>query len=218
MKHFRLLLLATLIASGACHAQGPAERIRHLDGVITASEAELPTHVVQEDAGRLVIHQDARFLSIAVQAEALDVASLCLAAADTVLVLHASAALGALTYSRQEETWRTGDHFAWAMRDTSMTDAAQDARRAHLNAHGWVATTMRMGRPGEVEFLIRRTLLPPGDLFLAAGLMPSARPEEMLALPAETAGDCADFDLVAGSPSSTYRFQPTTWVLITDSP
>jgi len=151
-------------------------------------------------------------LRITVASEPVGVASLCLATTERVRVLHASAALGMLDYHREEQTWTTEESFVWALRDTAMTAAALESRRAHLEAHGWVATTNEMGRAGETEFLIRWDLLPEGDLYLGLGIMPKERPTEIIGMPSERVGDCARGDLVRGpAPLSGLRFDPESW-------
>ena len=210
--------LALLIAP-AGSAQPLADHLRMLDGSFSPREHEAATRLTGDEHTALFVRQDGPFLAVTVQAgEALDVASLCVATSEEVQVLHASAALGRVIYTSNGDTWTTSDAFAWALRDPDMTEAALQTRRSYLNQHGWVATTMQMGTPGEVEFLLRRDALPSGDLYLAAGLMPRATPDAIIGLPGAASGACANRDLVAGSPPSDLHFQPVAWTPLPDRP
>jgi len=72
----------------------------------------------------------------------------------SVLVRHASAALGTFEYCRTGAVWHLSHRTGWAMRDTAQSDTARAARTQYLEEHGWVASTAWMGRPEEREFTV----------------------------------------------------------------
>jgi hypothetical protein len=74
---------------------------------------------------------------------------------DEIAILHASAALGAAVYRREEESWRLARDFVWRCRDTGDSPAAQQEREAFLREQGWVAANSRVGTPHELEHQIK---------------------------------------------------------------
>jgi len=206
-----VLVLAGLFTPQAS-AQSLRQHIEGLDGIFSTAERNAATDSLREEEAAIFIQSDDALLKITVQSEPIGVASLCLATDGLVRVLHASAALGMLEYHMDGQTWGTERVFEWAMRDTALTPSALEARRTYLEANGWVATTSRMGNEEETEFLIRHDFLPEGPLYLGLGIMPMARPMEIIGLPSASAGDCARGDLVRGpAPQSGLRFEPVSW-------
>lgn len=217
MKTLLFVLLLAGVSERPALAQPAIDGLETLDGTFSEPEREGARQLLHDEVSAVFVRSGDGFLRIVVQSEPIGVASLCVAGADDVLILHASAALGMLRYTRSDSAWTSKDRFSWAMRDTSMSVTALAERGAYLKEHGWVASTSRMGRPGETEFLVRRTILPEGDLFLAVGIMPLERPEEILGLPSPGAGDCAHERLVRGmAPRTDIRFNPQAWALVPD--
>ena len=75
----------------------------------------------------------------------------------SVRILHASAALGAVTYTPSGAEWTTPETaFVYAMRNTALTAAARAERAAYLKEHGWVASTVPMtqGRTQELQITV----------------------------------------------------------------
>jgi hypothetical protein len=201
-----------ILYTGVVQGQTLQDRLLSLDGVITAADRSAATDSLREGATALLVRSEGDYLWIAVHSDSIGVASLCLGASESVQVLHASAALGRVTYDRRGSDWTTDQEFTWALRDTSMTPAAIGERQAYLSENGWVATTSRMGHPDHTEFLIRRGGLPEGDLYLALGIMPLQHPDTIAGYPMASAGDCARDDLVRGQvPESGLRFDPESW-------
>ncbi len=212
MKTACLLLSLACLLTQPVRAQSADLHLQTLDGMLSPAERKAATDSLREAETTVFIQDDASLLRITVQSEPIGVASLCVATAERVWVLHASAALGHLAYHQEDATWTTAAGFVWALRDTAMTAAAMEARRAYLQEQGWVATTYQMGHPGVTEFLIRRDLMPAETRYLALGIMPRARPAEIIGVPSESVGDCARGDLVRGpAPLEGLRFEPALW-------
>jgi hypothetical protein len=171
-------LLVVLLLAGAPERPATAQTAidgETIDGVFAEPERDGARQVLREGASSVFVRAGSGFLRIVVQSDPIGVASVCIGGADEVRVLHASAALGMVRYSRK-------------------------------------------GRPGETEFLVRRNLLPGGDVFVAVGIMPLERPDEIVGLPSAGAGDCALGTLVRGpAPTADVRFDPRRWAVVPGS-
>lgn len=210
MRLFYLLLPLIALIPASVRAQEGV--LASLDGTITAEETSAATDSLVEAGAAMYFRRDGDVLWVGVESDPIGVSSLCVGTGSEVWVLHASAALGMLTYGAEEDRWRTSDSFAWSLRDTSMSPEALAERQAYLDEHGWVATTSGMGQDGHAEFLLTEDRLPAGDRFVALGIMPSQHPEHILGLPAPSAGDCALGDLVRGMvPGAALSFDPPSW-------
>jgi len=216
MRFVWLVAVAVNMLSATAQGQSLADRVQQLDGLIARQEQRQSTIRLQEDETLISVRLEGDVFWVRVQSEPLNVASLCLGTPDSVMILHASSALGWIPYRRNGSAWQRNGSFNWDMRNTSMTQEALRARARYFNQNGWVATTVEMGQRGEVEFLIRRDLLPADTLYLAAGLMPTAHPDEIMGFPVDTAGDCADPELVTGPPDPTLHFNPTAWAKLVE--
>ena len=205
-------LLLTVLVVLPVRGQGTSGLIEALDGTITISERREATDSLKEHGTASFFRRVGDFLLVAIESDSIGVASLCIGNQDEVNVLHASAALGALKFQPRDGLWYTADRFTWSLRDTSMSSKAQADRLSFLDRLGWVATTSAMGHPRQTEFVIRQSVLPDGKWFVGLGIMPSERPDEIIGLPASSAGDCASPDLVRGvDPTTGLTFNPTAW-------
>lgn len=201
-------LLSLFVFTFSIHVNG---QFNQLDGLVTESEWDKAT-IIEDDISKIRVIDMGDYLWIRLKSEELYVASLCLCGNENeVIVLHASAALGAVTYQKQNTDWSTEDSFIWKVRETDMNESTIRKRKEHYEAYGWVANTVSMGEKGETEFIINKQLYGNGELYLAAGLMPASDPENIIPLPTETSGDCADPKLVGGPPNSKYQFNPKDW-------
>lgn len=201
-------LLSLIVFAFSIHVNG---QFNQLDGLVTESDWDKAT-IIEDDISKIRVIDMGDYLWIRLKSEELYVASLCLCGnVKEVIVLHASAALGAVTYHKQEANWNTEDSFVWKVRETGMDEATIRKRKEHYEKYGWVANTVSMGNKGETEFIINKSLYGNGELYLAAGLMSASDPENIIPLPAESSGDCADPKLVGGPPNRTYQFNPESW-------
>ena len=148
-----LALMAPMALVSAVHAEaqqsvqvprGPAVTI---DGSVNDGEWRNAFRM-EHPAGTVVrLMRDADHLYLGVTSDRQGFASLCVAIGDEVHVLHASAALGRVTYRPSGEVWNSPDTaFRYGMRSTALDDAARSERAAYLAENGWVASTVRMGK------------------------------------------------------------------------
>jgi len=210
MKDFCTLLTFLLLTS---HVQA---QLPELDGNISEAESQSLAIVGRHGSNSLMVDNSSQqFIKVSIKSEKLYVASLCACiGGDKIMVMHASAALGDLTYTRQKnEQWVTNDKFVWAVRENDMDPETIEKRRQYLSNRGWIASTMSMGKEGEAEFLIDRKLFTSQALSLAVGLMTEANPEDIIGLPMN-ASDCASHSLVSGDPESSYAFDTSEWIKI----
>jgi hypothetical protein len=134
-----------------------------LDGTITPGEWDHATHVTGSTG--LEVHTSVTDTAtyVAVRGTGAGFPHIALMHGDTVLILHASAALGTARYAGAGDSMRLVQPFAYSVRRTGMDVEAQAERDAFYLREGWVATTARMGAPGETEFKIARSRGGPGQ-------------------------------------------------------
>jgi hypothetical protein len=172
---------------------------------------------IEHPAGSVVrLLRDADHLYLGITSDRPGFASLCLAANNAVHVLHASAALGAVTYRPSGDVWRSADTaFTYGMRNTALDDAARSQRAAYLAEHGWVASTVRMGveqRSQEMQISLRRFTLP-FSIALARYLI-TARGSEWWPSTITDHDGCFSQELVRGNVPQGLVFKPTFWLTI----
>lgn len=78
---------------------------------------------------------------------------------DTVLVLHASAALGTARFAGPASTKSLVRRPNWEVRNAGTGASGVAARDQYYRREGWTATTVEMGTPGVTEFKVSRALL-----------------------------------------------------------
>ena len=216
MKITSLILLIYIVLVLPARGQTLRNHIVSLDGVITVAEQDSAQNSLREGESALFIRRVGNMLWIAIESESIGVVSLCVGGDDEVKILHASAALGAITFFQQGTTWTTSERFSWSLRDTSMSTSAMSKRQEYLNEQGWVATTSSMGHSGHSEFLLSGDRFSISNLHLAVGIMPRSRPDEIIGFPSANAGECASGDLVRGiTPETGLSFQPSLWIPVT---
>ena len=212
MKALLISLLALTVIE--CNAQ---INLNQLDGSISSDESSKLKILSENGSNQLLIdNSDNNYLKVMVKSEELYVASLCICnEKNEVAVLHASAALGQIRYKKNTSNWKTDQKFDWKMREEGLDAATITKRKMYLDSHGWVANTMGMGNTGETEFIIDRDKFK-GELKLAIGLMTARDPNDIIGIPKNNAGDCADQKLVSGDPKSSYIFNPAFWISVED--
>lgn len=141
-------------------------------------------------------------------------AHVALASPDTIWVLHASAALGSIVYARGPEGWDKVRDPVWELRDPTLSPEASQARLAYLKENGWVATTGRMGRENEVEFLILRNRFGIHDVRLAVVFFPVGPPETLSHWPKTADDDVADQQLLTSLMPERLHFEPQRWARV----
>ena len=168
--------------------------------------------------GTLRLQHDGRFLFLGLTAGSEGFPSLCAARGETVRVLHASAALGSVSYTRSGAEWTTADtEFVYGMRDASDSAEARKERRAYLDRHRWLATTFSMGGGRTYEMQISLDLLGEAPR-LALGYYASAGQGSVVPWPEALAAardGCVETKLVQGHVPKALRFDPAAWVALT---
>jgi hypothetical protein len=171
---------------------------------------------IEHPAGTVVrLLRDAEHLYLGFTSERPGFASLCLARGNDVHVLHASAALGAVTYRPVGDAWQSGDTaFRYDMRNTALDETASSQRTAYLNENGWVASTARMGNDGrsqEMQIAFSRFPLP-FSLALGRWLFTSSI-ESWPATITDHEG-CISQQLVMGSVPQGILFKTPFWIRV----
>jgi len=131
---------------------------------------------------------------------------------DTVLILHASAALGTARFVGQGELKQRVGEFNFRVRGTELDGAAAAERERFYREEGWVASTIRMGQTGEAEFKISRRLLtssPASPASLAVAYW--AESEGVSHWPVGVADAIAEERMVQGLLPEEARFRPGEW-------
>ncbi len=188
----------------------PAGRPIHIDGVLGDEEWSEAGVWELSGVGQLLMKYDSANLYLGLRGPGAGWAHVYVAAADRLLALHASAALGAAEYVRgDDEVYRPVREFEWSVRDTSQSETARLARTEFLESEGWVASTVWMGAPIEFEFIIARDLfeggLPTVAVVFATG------PGAYHYWPETLAGDALNEDLIEGNTPAELRFRTDGW-------
>jgi hypothetical protein len=216
-----------LLCSGPARAEGPVVRVPRgtsvlVDGKMEEVEWARAATRPLPGGGVLRLQHDGRHLFLGIESGRQGFPSVCVAAADTVHVRHASAALGSVTYTRSGEGWTTRDlEFTYGMRNPDLGEEARAERRQYLERHGWLASTFRMGDGRVQELQIPRDVFPPGSR-LGIGYFVTGPGDQgsVVAWPTSMpAGDgCADEPLVRGHVPKRLRFQPREWAALDWAP
>ena len=171
---------------------------------------------IEHPVGTVVrLIRDDAHLFVAITSDRPGFVSLCLARNDTIHVLHASAALGAVTYRPSGGTWSSPDSaFRYSMRNRALDENARRERAAYLSDNGWVATTVSMteGRSQEMQIALAR-FSPPFALALGRFLLGGAGGEAWPSTLSTTDG-CVEPQLVRGDVPRELRFNPVNWLRV----
>ena len=209
----RFVVLAVLLTAiepgpGVKVPRGPAPVI---DGRIEEAEWRGAAVALQTNGLTVRLQHDGRFLFLAVSSTGDGFPSVCVARADTIRILHASAALGAVAYVYHNDAWVTRDTaFSYGMRNTGLTEAERMERQNYLAQHGWLGSTARMGEGKHHELQISLALTGPRPR-VAVGYFRSAGAGERVTWPASLAGGpegCAELRLIQGWVVAHPRFEP----------
>jgi hypothetical protein len=190
-----------------------------IDGVIAPGEWSGARREPMINGGELLLLRNGSDLYVAVTGPKPGFPSLCVGDGVHVEILHASAALGTVTYSlggvkkqASDPTppWQRGAPFAWRLRDTpepSPTLAAD--RTAFLGDTHWLSTASRTGAPTrEFRIALNESRRFFGVVFLATEKM------ELSHWPATMGNGCRDLALARGDAPDTLQLTPTTWYRI----
>ncbi len=180
-----------------------------LDGTVAPGEWGRPSHVAGTSSLETWLMSTDSSVYVAVRGTGDGFPHLAIARGDTVLILHASAALGTAVYTGQGSRKRLIQPFTFAVRSPKM-DPDTDAERERFFAReGWVASTILMGNRGESEFRIARWLLGSGARILVAYWSEQGGVQHW---PQSIANDGAIREqTVKGFLADTLEFRPEAW-------
>ncbi len=218
------LVAAVLVVSGASARADEAVHVPRGGGVVVdgrigepswkrAASRSLP------DGTGLRFQHDGQHLYVAITSLRPGFPSACASNEETVRILHASAALGSVTYARAVGDWQANDKvFAYGMRNTELTERAVKERRDYLERHGWLASTQGMGEGKVHELQISLDLMESMSKLAVAYFALEAG--SIAAWPGSLAADdgCLDASLVRGNVPPRLRFEPRTWADLTLEP
>lgn len=212
-----MLLVLTLALTVSLHAADHRIDVPHvpqspkIDGRFSAKEWAQALRVRIGDNGHAFLQHNNRYLFIAISARRPGVASLCTTSKkNDVRVLHASAAIGTAEWKQEDAKWTLTRGFAFDLRDTGESVAAQTARKQFLGAEGWFANADPAGALYR-EYQIR--LDGRSEIPLTIGFLSFVKRNqfEYDYWPETIADGCAERDLAGGASDLEYTFEPKTW-------
>ena len=134
-----------------------------VDGVIGTKEWTGARREPLTGGGEALILRIGADLYVAVSGAKPGYPSLCVGDSRHVEVLHASAALGSVSYTKTNSQWLRGKPFEWRLRNVpELASAPLAERKSFLAEYRWLSTASRAGAPTR-EF---RITLSPGRWLL----------------------------------------------------
>ena len=159
------------------------------------------------------LRHDGQHLFLGVSSTEEGFPSVCALQGDTIRVLHASAALGAVAYRKSGESWSSRDTaFVYAMRNTALTDQAREERRAYLARNRWLASTARMGNSRQHEIQVSLGLLDPGPRVALGYFRMQGAPVTWPTTLAGAGEGCGALKLLQGYALENPTFQPRMYL------
>ena len=179
-----------------------------LDGTITSGEYDGATTLTGSTGMLVHVRTTDEAIYLAVSGAQGGYPHLAIARGDTVLLLHASAALGTARFVGTGSSKRLVQPFVWGVRNAGTGASGVAARDAHFQREGWAATTIEMGTPGITEFKVSRALLPARSP-LAIGFW--SAPSTIQRWPASLDDEAVAARLVQGFLPATATFAVAEW-------
>ncbi len=187
-----------------------------IDGTLQLDEWASAQHAVLVPEGELLLMHDGQHLYVGLRGRADSVGSVCIAQSGQVSVLHSSLGVGTAVYEPSEGSWQRVQDFRWIWWDEGDGQVASDQKSEFLRQNGWVASTMGIGSPGEMEYKIA---LNEGEIRLAVVYFTGDGSTEQAAWwPGQLDDSCRQAALIQGRAAATHRFQPAQWVSVTVLP
>ncbi|MBP1771462.1 MAG: hypothetical protein H6P99_625 [Holophagaceae bacterium] len=157
--------------------------------------------------GDVWLMESGAYLEVMVRGPAKGFPTVFVGDTDQVEVLHASAALGNVSYIRTHGTWARKGVFEWQVRDRAVSAAtlAKEAE-AFLEAQGWLANASRTGEPTRVF----RIALKPSRRFIGVVFL-STDTMAVSHWPAGLRDDCLNLALLRGESPDALQFNPVRW-------
>jgi hypothetical protein len=167
-----------------------------IDGRLSPAEWNGAFRARMTDGSEVLLKHDGNYLYLAVRGASEGFPSLCVAQADTIHLLHASAALASAAYVRSGATWSLARKFgAFALRSPDLGPAGKAAQAEYLRANRWVASNEAMNRRDH-EMQIALTYFDSADRRLALGVY--KEPDASDHWPASAIDGCTSTRVVQG--------------------
>jgi hypothetical protein len=209
-----LCILGVLLAVIGCASIDPGP-VPKIDGNLGHAEWRSAEAHAIAGGGTVRLRRIGTDLYIAVSAVESGFPTIFVGNADTIDVLHASAALASVRYIRSGDTWTpVTESFNYTLRQNSDgTQAPKAARDDFLEANNWLSISDR-SHGLEREFLVR---LDSERQFLAISFLgiPSMR---IYSWPASMSDSTEDLRLLRGEVPSELKFSPGSWRAVGQQP
>jgi hypothetical protein len=200
-------VLSLLFAASGC-ASIDAANVPRIDGQIEDTEWKAASTYLIPGGGTVRLIRRSDNLYIAVSAAETGFPTIFVGDANTVSVLHASAAQASLTYVRSGNTWTPlAPGFEYALRrGPDGSQASDEMRHAFFARNGWLSTSDLDHGPDR-EFVVQ---VDSERRFLAISILgiPSMR---IHGWPADAEDDTQNPSLLRGEVPSTLSFSPESW-------
>lgn len=201
-------------SESAAAVSAPRGKPATLDGKLDESEWADANRIPLTPDGEMLVKADDEFVYIGLRSARPALGSIAVCRDEQIFVLHASAALGTAVYEKRgADGWTMKTGFTWALRETGTDEAMQAKRAVHLKRRGWVASTVDMGAPGQMEFQIARSWLGSSPALVNVSFYhPYDGAEPRVAVWPPGANDATRNEaLLGGEPPPTLRVETSTW-------
>ena len=154
---------------------------------------------------------DDKNLYVAVKSNRNGLGHVCLYDGDSVYVLHASASIGGVAYSKDKnEQWTCNQQFIWQLKGISDAESAVQEMKIHFDQFKWVANTTSLGTPGHKEFVISRKFRKKD--IQSVIIVEAGNPMAPKIFPENIEDGSKNFQLLMGSPPASLLFKPAEWM------
>lgn len=213
IRHVRIpaIMAAILLFTGISAAQ-KSVKVPHgnaavVDGTIGTTEWSDAATFDLVGGGRILLKHDGTFVFVGVQASAKGWCHLYVDRGSGIEVLHASAALGRIVFTRDKNgNWQTRDTFDWELRDRVVNTETKTKMDQYLAQNAWVASNSNMGEPIDMEFKVK---LGEGRITIAG--LHTTDGKTMHFFPKELSDDTLKSELVRGGGWSSVSFNTSLW-------
>ncbi|HBS29097.1 MAG TPA: hypothetical protein DEB06_06520 [Phycisphaerales bacterium] len=189
----------------------------------TMSDAEWAGSLKIERHGQTVwLRADAERVYIGIRGAGPAITTVCIDEPERVRVLHASAALGEVSYDRKDGALKLRGPVEYARQPAGDAEGASAAREAHFAAHGWTGSVVGVGAPGVTELAISREALGLSEgkeqsfpLALSLLSMAGGKGAGKFTLPDGLSDATVDRRMQAGMFLESAAFTPESWAVLT---
>jgi len=207
MNKFTTLLIILIV----CISCSEPSKIIHLDGVIDTEEWKGSEEYQLNEGNKILLLQKDHVLYIALIAKEDIWSHLYLSDGKTIKVMHASAALDAIHYTKNKSLWLTKENFKYQMRDTIYNDKLQQKMDDYYTKNGWVANNVNLGNRKTIEFKIDLSSWKQ-SLYLSCVF--ANMNMNIFSFPKELKDHTVLPRLVQGYAVDSLSFEPSTWMKV----